>query len=112
MAVELNWVGGEHPFHLRIGELRRLDDACKDGVYAAFGRMGAMQPRVDDVLETIRLGLIGGGMDKDEAAKLTRKAEEQYGVGDLIVTARTVLFMAFHRREETGSGKTETAPES
>lgn len=95
------WAGGEHPFLLRIGELRAVDDACQDGAYAAWERLIRKRPKFDDVYEVVRLGLIGGGMDQKEAEQLMRKAESQVGIGDMISLATLILFSAFHRREES-----------
>lgn len=94
------WAGGEHPFLLRIGELRAIDDRCRDGAFAAWGRLIARQPRFDDVYEVVRLGLIGGGMPAEEARALVAKVEDQHGLGEMLPTATLVLFRAFHRREE------------
>lgn len=94
------WAGGEHPFLLRIGELRSLDDRCEGGAFAAWSRLVARSPRFDDVYETIRLGLIGGGMADKDARQLVAKVEDQSGLGEMLPTATLVLFRAFHRREE------------
>lgn len=99
--IEMIWAGGEHPFLLRIGELRAVDDRCSGGAFAAWGRLLARRPFVDDVYEVIRLGLIGGGMKAEDAKVLVAKAEDQVGIGDLMPIAAAVLFRAFHRREES-----------
>ena len=65
-AKTIAWRGGEHPFLLRIGELRALENACDLGSRMILVQLMSSTFRVDHVLETIRLGLIGGGMpDKD-----------------------------------------------
>lgn len=99
-AINLTWAGGQHDFLLRIGELRILNDTCRGGPYAAWQRLRAQVPEFDDIYETVRLGLIGGGMDKDEARKLMIKVEAQYGVGDMIPLSSHVLYRAFHREEQ------------
>lgn len=68
MAV---WEGGEHPFKLNIGELRALQAATGVGPLFLLGRITGSQWMVDDIIETIRLGLIGGGMPEKEAKTLT-----------------------------------------
>lgn len=93
------WPGGEHAFRLRIGELRALDDICIGGVFAAHARLSGLQPRLDDVLETVRLGLIGGGMAQDQARALVKRVEEEVGFGYLIPLAVKVLGAGFYRRE-------------
>ncbi|MEO8531014.1 MAG: gene transfer agent family protein, partial [Deltaproteobacteria bacterium] len=59
--VKLIWVGGEHEFALNIGELRALQSACDAGPEQILMRMVRQEWRIDDVCETIRLGLLGGG---------------------------------------------------
>ncbi len=111
----INWAGGEHAFRLRLGEIRALDDKCEGGAYAAWYRLRALAPRTDDVIEVMRLGLIGGGMPPKDAAALVLKVEEQAGIGEMLIPAAEVLFRAFHRAEgEDVVGEpmpaTETAP--
>lgn len=65
------WEGGEHPFALGIGELRALQSATGVGPLFLLGRITGSQWLVDDIIETVRLGLIGGGMTPVDAKKLT-----------------------------------------
>lgn len=67
------WEGGEHAFKLGIGQLRALQSATDVGPLFLLGRIGGSQWFVDDILETIRLGLIGGGMDEAAAKKLVNR---------------------------------------
>jgi hypothetical protein len=97
--VTINWAGGEHEFLLRIGEIRALDDKCDGGAFAAWYRLRGLSPRFDDVYETVRLGLVGGGMASADAAKLVAKVEDQSGIGEMIPAATEILFRAFHRTE-------------
>jgi hypothetical protein len=68
-AKTIAWRGGEHPFLLRIGELRALESACDLGSRVILLALMGSTFRVDHVLETIRLGLIGGGMPDTEARR-------------------------------------------
>ncbi len=67
----LVWEGGEHPFKLEIGQLRALQSATGVGPLFLLGRITGSQWFVDDIIDTIRLGLVGGGMEPSEAKKLT-----------------------------------------
>lgn len=69
----LVWEGGEHPFRLGIGELRALQSATGVGPLFLLGRITGSQWFVDDIVDTVRLGLIGGGMSETDAKKLTDK---------------------------------------
>jgi hypothetical protein len=66
----LNWEGGEHSFKLGIGQLRALQAATDVGPLFLLGRIAGSQWFVDDIIETVRLGLIGGGMTEIEAKRL------------------------------------------
>ena len=68
--VELNWPGGEHAFRLRLGELQALQEKCDAGPEMVLQRIRLGVWQVNDLFETLRLGLIGGGMDRDAARKL------------------------------------------
>ena len=65
-ARTLVWAGGEHSFCFRIGELRALEQRRDCGIGILIKRMLSVEWYVDDILEVLRLGLIGGGLsDKD-----------------------------------------------
>lgn len=77
-AELLTWAGGEHPFFLRIGELKALQKRCGDvGPLVIYSRLiSTLEWKVDDILETIRLGLIGGSngeMTNAEAGELIKQ---------------------------------------
>lgn len=77
-AELLQWAGGEHPFFLRVGELRTLQKRCGDvGPLVIYGRLASsLHFTVDDVIEPIRLGLIGGSngdMSNMEAGELIKQ---------------------------------------
>ncbi len=58
---------GDYPLHLRIGELRLLQTSLNSGPSAVLTRLQNGEWMVDDIIETIRLALIGGGMAHREA---------------------------------------------
>lgn len=71
------WPGGEHAFRLRLGELRALQDKCDAGPELILQRIRLGAWKVDDLFETLRLGLIGGGMDAGEARRKVADAFER-----------------------------------
>ena len=111
-TVVLVWPGGEHEFALRLGELEALQIASDSGPGEVLLRlhtsMADANPlvgpwRISDVIDTIRLGLIGGGMDGIEARNQVRKAVERHGIPDLIPTAaEALLFSLSPRADEDG----------
>lgn len=64
------WADGEYRFRLPIGQLRELQNKTEVGPPELFYRLGSSTWRVDDVRETIRLGLIGGGLSPTAALVL------------------------------------------
>lgn len=114
--VVLNWAGGEHPFLLRIGDRLALEDACKCGVGPILSRLmsvqvGAFEWRQNDVLETLRLGLIGAGMDRVEAQRLVHTADGQVGLVSLAPVALSVLWHSLKKdAEETDGAQDGDAP--
>lgn len=69
--IELAWADGDYVFDLPLGEIRELQEKVGIGAVGLCRRLNA-DPRVDDIRETIRLGLIGGGMEPAKALKLVK----------------------------------------
>ena len=115
-ALTLNWPGGEHRFALRLGELRALQDSCQSGPEEVFNRLDAGQWRVNDILEPVRLGLIGGGMAREEAGPLVTALADQHALFGFKMLALEVLFRALAGPEddqpEKSAGVTTPAPEN
>lgn len=112
MATDITWAGGEHAFDLRIEHLRALQDRCDAGPEWILARLGNKQWHVDDVVSTIRLGLEGGGMEKEEARKLVKRYVEDRPLTESVLTASAILMMALYgdpgdQPGEAGAG-TET----
>ncbi len=104
----INWCCGEHPFLMRIGEAEALDDITKDGV-ADFlyrllkgkerGSLAYSPVRQREVIDCIRLGLIGGGMAADEARKLALRAWEEGDFGELVLICASVIGLCLSGKE-------------
>jgi len=60
----------EHNFRLGVAEIRELERTTGTGIGSLFKRVIAGLFGINDLLETIRLGLIGGGMDPQTAADM------------------------------------------
>lgn len=101
----INWACGEHPFMLRIGEAEALDDLTRDGV-ADFryrcregverGSLGFSPVRTREVIDGLRLGLIGGGMEPEAARKLALRGMEEGEFAELVMICFEVV-SDFHR---------------
>mgnify|MGYP000940091331 FL=1 len=68
---------GEAVFRLTIDAIRRLEERAQHGIYALNRRLLALDSTLDEVVEILRHGLIGGGCKPEEAARLLRS----YGPG-------------------------------
>lgn len=114
--VQINWVGGEHEFTLRLGDLRALQKNCDAGPEQILLRVYSTDWRVDDLIETLRLGLIGGGMEPKEAGPLVTKLFEQHPKTLFKTPAMAILTDALFGSEDDplpGEGKgVPPAPES
>ncbi len=70
--IDINWADGTYRFALKWGELAELQEKTDAGPYVVLQRLHSGAWRIEDVSNTIRLGLIGGGMKPDEALKKVR----------------------------------------
>lgn len=68
--TELFFGDRKHVFALKIAQLEELQEKTDAGPEELFDRLGNGTWRVPDIRETLRLGLIGGGMSSTEAAIL------------------------------------------
>lgn len=88
-ALELEFADGTYLFDLKLPQLAELQEKCASGVLAIYGRLlrgryvlgdatiGAPaegEARVEDMFETIRLALIGGGRGLVDGKEVTVSA--------------------------------------
>lgn len=111
-AVDLTWRGGEHAFALPIDLLRALQERCDAGPAWVLNRLRTGQWMVDDVVSTIRLGLEGGGLPKDEARKLVTKHVEDRPLAMSVLTAQLVLMSALYGTEDDPVGEAPVGAET
>lgn len=74
-AAELDFGDGTYTFRLGLGEIEELERKCEASLFAVAGRLSPSlrDARLREISETIRLGLIGGGMAPVDALVLTRR---------------------------------------
>jgi hypothetical protein len=108
-SITLPWIGGEHEFALRLGELRALQDKTDAGPLELMHRIVEGRWRVDDLIETLRLGLIGAGMERGEAGQLVTRLFERHPLTAFALPAQAVLIAALTGppAEEDEPGKPE-----
>lgn len=93
--VEINWADGSHTFNIaKIKSVLELEDKCEAGVSEVFQRISDGKWKINDVRETIRLGLIGGGMMPDAALKLVQRYVDDRPWAESVPVAMVVLMAA------------------
>jgi len=109
----LEWADGTYEFGLNWGELAALQDACDAGPFVVLARLASSQWRIEDVSTTIRLGLIGGGIEPTKALKLVKTYVESRPQ-DLVLNAsfaRGILETAIVGAPDEPPGEPQAAPE-
>lgn len=109
------WHGGEHDFCIAaIGNLLALEQSCNAGLAAIYQRLVAGTWYVNDIRETVRLGLIGGSEMKSDAAMKAVKAfvdANPSGLAASVPLAMAIIEAALIGVPDDPVGKT-TAPEA
>lgn len=93
--IELQWGDGEHKFN--IAKLRcvlELEEKCGCGIAEILSRIRDNRWKFSDVRETMRLGLIGGGMLPDKALTMTQRYVDERPWVENVLPAQAVLFAA------------------
>lgn len=116
-AKSIVWPGGEHRFALRLGELRALQKNCDAGPEQIFNRLRSGVWRVDDIIEPIRLGLIGSGeMDAGRAGPFVIGLLAQYPPAQFKMTAIAIMSHSLLGDPDDPAGEAEAgeakSPES
>jgi tail tube GTA-gp10-like protein len=115
--IELDFGDGRYKFCVaKFAQIFELQDKCADkdgpsGPLKILRRLGDGSWLVQDVRETIRLGLVGGGMGAPDALKLTRSYVDERPWAESVPVARAILFAAAIGVPEDPLGK-QTAGEA
>lgn len=107
---------GEDQFLLPIGQLEALDDLTERGVLdfrfrllEGYKRGGFENApvKVAEVINCIRLGLIGGGMDQRQANTRAKRAFEDCDIAELNVLAFTIVSHSLKGKDHDPLGEAE-----
>ena len=112
MAVTMTWPGGEHPFRLALAQLEGLQQKTDAGPEWLLMRLQTGQWTAVEVFETLRFGLIGGGMADGEAAKIVRNAFDRHPLIEFKVPALSVLMAALYGAADDRVGEPSPAGET
>lgn len=94
-TIAFEWADGHYTFRLPIGQLRELQDKCGAGPRVVFERLRTGTWLVDDIRETIRLGLIGGGQVKPiDARVLVERYVDPRPLSENVMAATSILLAA------------------
>lgn len=109
-SVMLPFADGEYRFRLAWGQLAELQEKCNAGPYVVLDRLLTMTARIEDIAETVRLGLIGGGADPYAATKLVTTYVKERPLNETIVIAQQILGAAVIGSPEEEIEKKSEAP--
>ncbi len=114
-AIEITWAGGDHTFRLGLDEVEELEAATDMSIFLLHSAMTSASPfaKVRHYSETIRIGLIGGGMSPVDARLMVRRWVDQRPLVESVALAAVILRAALERvhtnEVDASSGEAETA---
>lgn len=108
-SVTIAWADAEYVFQLKLGQLEELQEKCDAGPFVIYERLVTHTCRLNDWRETIRLGLIGGGMKPPDALKLVRRYVDERPWAESILPATVILGAAIRGIPDEEPGKAEAA---
>lgn len=109
--VTIDFADGVYAFRLTVKQVIELEEKCGAAFAIIHYRLWNGAYAANDVVETIRLGLIGGGMEPTAALKLT----ERYGGLPFKYSypvARAVIGAAMWGFEKSPLGKDQATAQS
>ncbi|WP_331814635.1 gene transfer agent family protein [Aurantimonas sp. A2-1-M11] len=114
-TVVLEWADGEYPFRLSLAEMGELEDKRDKGVWTLLKSLRDASCHTKDVVEVVRLGLIGGGMSPVEAMRKVRFYCEERPIEESRIIAFGILGASMSRLpgdkgEEASSDTGEAEP--
>jgi hypothetical protein len=98
-AIELDWADGTHTFRLGLAELEELEDKRDQSIFTLATRLspGVRSARSKDIIEVLRIGLIGGGLKPVEALALVRRYVDERSLDENRDVAYAVTLAAISR---------------
>lgn len=108
--VVLDWADGTYMFRLPVNQLIELEEKCSAPFTVVYSRLTEGRYSVTDVRETIRLALIGGGLDPVDAVKLVRRYVDERPKASNLPFARAALAATLFGFEAEPLGNPEAAP--
>ncbi len=91
---DMQWPGGEHDFALRFEQIEALQQRCDAGPQFILQALSDGSWHQSYIFQTIRLGLIGGGLDPEKAKLLVSNLKDDGPLRELSLTAAAILSAA------------------
>lgn len=104
---------GDHTFAFTRELIHELERKTGHGIFALFVRIQTRQSSFNDLFETIRLGLIGGGTTPADAAGLVNTYAVARPLSESLAVAIGILSALFFGPDEDASsdqGETQAVP--
>jgi len=117
-AIELDWADGTYTFRLGLDQIEELERRRDLSIFEVAKRLSpeVRQARSTDISETLRLGLIGGGMTPVDALVKVRIYVDERPLDENRDTAYAIVLaglMRVHSSEvEKPSGEAQAAGSS
>lgn len=91
-ALVREWGGVERQFALDFGLVCNIEEACGEkGIGGIYVSLATHQYHVREVYQTIRYGLIGGGMARPEVERLMKTRFDEIPLADSVALAVDLL---------------------
>ncbi|WP_020085699.1 gene transfer agent family protein [Hyphomicrobium zavarzinii] len=95
-AFTTDFADSEYRFRLNIVGLEELEEKCGVGMGAIYMRLHSPNYTLSDVRETIRLGLVGGGLRPERALTLVKRYVDERPIDESWLLARTIIGATMH----------------
>ena len=95
--------GEERSFDLKLGQIRALEKEFNLGYYAVFDLIQNLRSSIDHVIAVIRLGLIGAGMEANQAQTLALKTIRNEPFLTYLPLAREIMKNAIFGGDEVAT---------
>lgn len=103
------WAGGEDVFCLaKVGLILDLEQKCGAGIATIMTRLTTGNWALNDIRETVRLGLIGGGSTPERAMQAVRNHVDENPLTASVLLAYSIIEAVMVGVPDDPVGKKET----
>jgi len=112
--VELTFADADYTFRLPIKRIAELEEKCQAPIGTIWKRVLTSEYHAVDLVETVRIGLIGGGLEAQEARTLIERYCDVWPLEIWHAHATAILsacIIGYEAGEESDAPKDEAAGE-